>query len=462
MCHRASLLRPWISVGVGVALCLVGRVSLADEAPATPKRAVPSYDGREAEAAPVADHLLDVARFILAPPYIVEEYGVRRPLAVAVPAAEKIDLPTRVYDFFLFGPDHKAGIVPIGFVEFDFKPSVGFYAFWDDAGFNGNNLSLHVEAWPDDWFGTTATWRVNSGDHRTFQLRIAEIHRPDRLFYGVGPTTLESSESRYGIQRFETDVSYEWRLWRNSRIAATAGLRQVNTVNGHYDDDPGIVGAAASGLYPLPAGFGSTYGGEYDRVIVAVDTRVPAPRPGSGVRLELAGEQGTDVESAPMSGWLRYGVTAAGYLDLNGRKRVLSLAMTAQFADPLGAEPMPFTELVYLGGDHPMRGFYTGRLLGRSAAAATASYTWPIGPWFDGDLQVALGNVFNPHLDDLSARLLRFSAAFGVSVGGLQKTGVLGAQDAPLEFLIGIGSETFEQGGQIDSVRVMAGVPVGF
>jgi hypothetical protein len=49
-----------------------------------------------------------------------------------------------------------------------------------------------------------------------------------------------------------------------------------------------------------------------------------------------------------------------------------------------------------------------------------------------------------------------------VSVGGLQKTGVLGAQDAPLEFLIGIGSETFEQGGQVDSIRVMAGLPVGF
>ena len=109
-----------------------------------------------------------------------------------------------------------------------------------------------------------------------------------------------------------------------------------------------------------------------------------------------------------------------------------------------------------------MRGFYTGRLVGRSAAVATASYTWPIGPWIDGDLQLALGNVFGEHLEDLSARLLRFSGALGVSVGGLQKTAVMGSQDAPLEFLIGVGSETFAHGGQIDSLRVTAGVPLSF
>ena len=40
-------------------------------------------------------------------------------------AAEKAELPTALYDFFAFGPDHKAGIVPIALLEFGFKPSVG-------------------------------------------------------------------------------------------------------------------------------------------------------------------------------------------------------------------------------------------------------------------------------------------------------------------------------------------------
>jgi len=163
-----------------------------------------------------------------------------------------------------------------------------------------------------------------------------------------------------------------------------------------------------------------------------------------------------------MSGWLRYGATAAGYLDLTGTKRVLALTVMTQFADPLGPSPIPFTELVYLGGDHAMRGFYLGRLLGRSAAVATASYAWPIAPWVDGDLQLAVGNVFGEHLTGFEPGLLRFSGALGVSVGGLQKTSVMGSQDAPVEFLIGIGSETFDHGGQIDSIRVMAGVPLTF
>jgi hypothetical protein len=62
--------------------------------------------------------------------------------------------------------------------------------------------------------------------------------------------------------------------------------------------------------------------------------------------------------------------------------------------------------------------------------------------------------VFSAHLAGFDAGLLRFSGAFGLSVAGLQ--------DAPLELLFGLGSETFDHGGQIDSVRVSLGVPHTF
>ncbi len=103
-----------------------------------------------------------------------------------------------------------------------------------------------------------------------------------------------------------------------------------------------------------------------------------------------------------------------------------------------------------------------GRLLGRSAAVATASYAWPIGPWVDGDLQLAVGNVFGEHLSGFDPGLLRFSGTFGLSIGGRQKTAIMGSQDAPLQIIIGIGSETFDHGGQIDSLRLTAGVPLSF
>jgi hypothetical protein len=440
-----------VAVAPGVALPAV-----------TPKRAVPSYDGRAPAPTPLRDDLLWVPRIVLSPLYVANEYVLRRPLSVAVPAAERVDLFTKVYDFFAFGPDHKAGILPVALAEFDFKPSVGIYAFWNDAGFNGNDLSLHTEAWPDDWFGATLRQRVLLDKDHTLQLRVSEMHRPDRLFYGVGPNALESAESRYGLQELEGELAYEWRSWRSSRIEALLGVRDVDTFNGEDGNDPSLTKEAATGAFAVPFGFGREYTAEYNRVIAAVDTRVRESRRGSGVRLELDGEQGNDVRNVPFSGWIRYGATAAAYLDVTGYRRVIGLSMMAQFVDPLGSEPVPFTELIYLGGDHAMRGFYTGRLLGRSAAVATASYAWPIGPWVDGDLQVAVGNVFGEHLEGFDVGLARFSGALGVSIGGLAKTAVMGSEDAPLEFLIGIGSETFDHGGQIDSLRVTAGVPLAF
>jgi hypothetical protein len=428
----------------------------------TPRRAVPSYDGRTPAPTPLSTDLLWIPRVVLSPLYAVNEYAIRRPLSIAVPAAERVDLFTKVYDVFAFGPDHKAGILPVALAEFDFKPSVGIYAFWDDAGFKGNDLSLHTEAWPDDWFGATMRQRVRLDDDHTLQLRVSQMHRPDRLFYGVGPNALESAESRYGLQELEGEVAYEWRPWRSSRIETVVGVRDVYTFDGEDGDDPSLTKEAATGAFGIPSGFGREHTAEYNRVIAAVDTRVRESRRGSGVRLELDGEEGSDVRNVPFSGWMRYGATAAAYVDVTGYRRVIGLSMTAQFVDPLGAEPVPFTELVYLGGDHAMRGFYAGRLLGRSAAVATASYSWPIGPWVDGDLQVAVGNVFGEHLAGFDVGLARFSGALGVSIGGLAKTAVMGSEDAPLEFLIGIGSETFDHGGQIDSLRVTAGVPLAF
>jgi hypothetical protein len=76
--------------------------------------------------------------------------------------------------------------------------------------------------------------------------------------------------------------------------------------------------------------------------------------------------------------------------------------------------------------------------------------------------QLALGNVFGEHLAGFDAGLLRFSGAFGVSIGGLQSKAVMGSQDAPIEILIGIGSETFDARGLVDTVRFMAGVPLAF
>ena len=339
---------------------------------------------------------------------------------------------------------------------------MGVYASWSDAGVKGNDLSLNAQGWPDDALVTTLKEQIAIGEDRTLRLRASELRRSDELFYGVGPSTLESDRSRYFLQRAYGDVSYEWRFWRSSRVETTVGVRDASVEDGHFEDDPSLRREAATGAFAVPYGYGREYTAEYNRIVAAIDSRIPERHRGSGLRLELDAEQANDLRNTPASGWIRYGATAAGYLDLTGHRRVLGLSVMAELVDPLGARPVPFTELVSLGGDYGMTGFYPGRLLGESAAVTTLSYSWPLALRVDGTLQGSVGNTFGDHFAGFDAGLLRFSAAFGLQIGGLQNKAVMGTQDAPLQVVLGIGSETFDHGGQIDSVRLMAGVPAAF
>ena len=438
-----SLRRPCALLAC-VAAFLTSGSARADE----PKRAVPDYDGRGPPPTTAGDVAIWVPRIIFSPLYFTSEFILRRPLGALVMAAERSHVPTFLYDLFTFGPDHKAGFAPIALFDFGFNPSVGVYAFWDDALAEGNNIHLHGSTWGADWLAGTLTDQLRLHGKDTLSLKLTALHRPDRAFFGEGPRSLQSNLSRYGEDLVDGGAVVDIRLWRASQVQAAVGVRSASFYQGHYGGDPSIEQQAAGGAFPLPDGFDRGYTAEYNRVLLALDSREKRPAPGSGVRIELDGEQGNDVRQAAGSGWIRYGATAGGFYDLNDHGRVISLSVATLFADPLGGRPVPFTELVALGGDNPMPGFWWGRLADRSAAVATAEYRWPIAPFLDGSMQAAVGNVFGEHLDGFEPSLLRFSGAVGVST--------VTAPDSALQILVGFGTETFEQGGQVDSIRVVA------
>lgn len=437
-----------------MAVCLAASSYAGAEAPLPGKKPIPDYDGRRPAPATGGDVALWVPRILLSPLYFVSEYVIRLPLSVVIPAAERVELPRKLYDFFAFGPDHKAGIAPVGFLDFGFNPSVGIYAFWNDAGFSGDDWHIHAEAWPGNWIGVSLTDRIRLDSRRKVQFRVEGLQRPDHVFYGLGPDTQQSSQSRYGEDRVDAAALYEWRFWRSSRIQTSAGLRAVQVYDGHYGLDPSLEQEAATGAFAIPYGFRAPYTAEINRLLVGIDTRQPSsdstagkgPESGSGVRIEATAEQGSDVRASPASGWVRYRASAGTYVDLNQNGRVLALIITTLFADPLGTRPVPFTELATLGGDSPMRGYFPGRLVGRSALVASMHYVWPIAPWLGGNIESAAGNVFDEHLQGFRVRRLRFSGDVGLSSARVR--------DYPIEALFGLGSETFEHGGRIDSVRV--------
>ena len=418
----------------------------------SPKRPLPDYEGRPPPPIDEDEVGRWVLRILLSPLYFTSEFILRRPAEWVTRAAERAEIPRKLYDFFLFGPDHKLGFFPTALVEFGFNPSVGIYGFWNDAfTLPNNDLHLHYAVWPDDWYSGSITERIHSHDNHLI-LRVEGVRRPDRVFYGLGPESSNTNQSRFTETRFDAHATMDLHVWRSSRIETTVGVRKVGTSPGSYNSDPSVEQEAATGAFAIPYGFNRNYLDPYSRVIARFDTRRQGATTGSGFRMELEAEHGADVAHGSASGWVRWGGTATVFVDLNDHGRILSLTGVALFADPLGSSPIPFTELITLGGDHWMRGYWYGRLVDRSAAIAQLRYAWPVAPWLNGTIQGAIGNVFAEHLDGFKPGLLRFSGAIGLATNS----------EPPIEFLAGFGSEPFDDGGAIDSFRLTFGVPYSF
>jgi hypothetical protein len=170
----------------------------------------------------------------------------------------------------------------------------------------------------------------------------------------------------------------------------------------------------------------------------------------SGVRFDTSIEQSVDLKSSPSSGWLRYGGTLSGFVDLNQGGRVLNVAITTIMVDPIGDRPVPFTQLAGLGGGRTMPGLRSGRLYDRSAMVATMRYSWPIWLSLSGSLQAGLGNVLGPHLAGLRPGRARISSAIGLETSR--------NRDSVFQALVGFGTETIESGAELDSIRFLIGV----
>ena len=419
----------------------------------SPKRKLPDYDGRGDPPTTAGDIGLWIPRVILSPLYLVSEYGLRRPIGGGITYAEQHQLPEAIVDFFTFGPDKKAGIVPTALIDFGFKPSVGIYVFWDDLLGKDNHLRLHASTWGKDWNQASVADRVKIGDRSTFDMRVEGVTRPDQIFHGLGPSSLFKDRTRYGLQKVQVHPVFEIQWWRGSRVTVEGGMKHVNFSDENCCGDPSLVSEAAKGKAVLPPGFDTGYTSVYQRGEFTIDTREDRPANQSGVRLELEVEQAANVRQ-PADTWIRYGGSFGGYVDFRNN-RTVSLSGTVLFVDPLAKNAVvPFTEQVVLGGSGPMRGYLYGRLIDRSAAVATLKYRWPIWVFLDGTMQGSVGNVFGSQLDDFAWKLLRFSGAVGVeSVGGADHT---------FELLFGVGSETFDHGTQLNSFRLVFGTNRGF
>lgn len=449
-----------------------------DEPPvgAHQKRSAVDYDGRGAAPTSTGKALLWVPRILLSPLYLVSEYVVRRPLGWIVTAAEREQVPTLILDFFTFGPDRTAGIIPTALIDFGFRPSIGVYFFYDEAFHPDNHLRARAAWGGPDWLLLHATERVDIDSDRSVSLKGRFARRPDLIYHGEGPTSSDDDRGRYFSQSLGGWIEYRLGSWHSSTLRANVGVRNVR-----YDAHPGCCGdpsvgaRVTQGAYPEPTAINDGFFVLEQSVDLTLDTRWPRNQAirseasdfespsGTGVRVDLRAFHATSFDRRPpLAGaaeerfhWLRYGATLGSFLDLTGQQRTLGLSLVVDFADPLLKDgAIPFDELATLGGARPLSGLLDGRLRGRSTAAAVFEYTWPIWVWLDGSMHYAVGNAFGPELDGFEADLLRSS--FGVGIKANTQ------RDHSFQMLLAFGTEPFDQGAHIESVRFVLGAADGF
>lgn len=424
-------------------LLLIAKAAWAD----VEKRAMPDYDGRGEPPTTAGEVLIWVPRVIFAPLWLVSDYVVRRPIGFLVVTAERERWPTRIVDFLF---DRPIGIVPTFYADLGLRPTGGFYFFWNGL-FSERNQIRATASFSADVITATLLDRFPVGDRGQIAIRGALSRRSDNLFYGLGPDSLEDNLSRYEANRLEGSVGFTWKLGGLNRLGLDAGVRSVRFGDDSCCDDPTVADRVAAGVFASPAGLAEGgHDGEFAHLRLQLDSRPRAPA--TGVALFVDAEQGSDPASD--RAWLRAAATLAGSVDVTGTQRIFSLSLHAAIAEPLAGDDVPFTEQVTVGGSGPLPGFTGGRLVGRSALAATLRYEWPVWSYLAGVIHAGAGDVFDARFDGFAAGKLRASTGIGMRS--------LGLTDHRFELLLAIGTRPFDDGGQVDSVRLVFGGVAAF
>lgn len=414
------------------------------------------------------------ARVVLFPLYAASEFLVRHPIGLLVTFEERYHWRARYYDLLTFGPEQQIGIFPTGQLDIGQRATVGAFAFWNDV-IGSSDLRLRAVTGGERSWNVAGAWRYRWPGPARLALSATVSKLPDRPFHGFGPLS-PSSGWVYEESAVDVRVAHSVGLARHVEWAMFAGHQWKAYEPGLASvGKPALSDAIAAGLLPAPPALDGGFATLYAGLGFGVDTRgprlTPSPdrpidfehRSGTGIAFDarfrfnegLRSTRASEAEPGEIPRWVAYGGSLAGTLDLTGTQRRLEAALAVAFADALpGAGPVPFSELVWLGGTHPLRGFRDHRLIDRSAAVTTLTYRWPIWVYLDGNLHYAVGNVFGEHLAGLDARLLRSS--FGVGVSSATSS------DNPFEALLAFGTRPFGAGGEVENVRFVFGTSAGF
>jgi outer membrane protein assembly factor BamA len=379
-------------------------------------------DGRQPKKR-VADDLLVVPRLLLTPPRLLWK-GLSYPIQAMANGEERHHFSQKLY-LLVTSWDGTIGIRPEISYQLSFTPFFGATFFHNKllGPGTGFDVTFMLGASSDNYYARVRM-RPFAFRHATQLHLLTQFNeRDDQLFTGIGMDHTRGP-SRYRLTAFDIDAQVRAQVRPEVRLQAGAqfGFRRFGN-SSDPSGDPAILDVycvrAENGLCThridnaLVPGFTGT---QFLRVDTGfrVDTRDSSFRPTSGAVAELQVDYSHGLDDP--SSYFRLSASAMGVIDLWKRSHILLLRAWGMGVFPINDEPVPFTELVVLGGPDDLRGVRWGLYRDYTGMLFTAEYRWPIWMWMDASLFTDFGGVFGRHWNDFELEKLKPDVGAGIRI----------------------------------------------
>lgn len=339
-------------------------------------------------------------------------------------------------------------IFPIAFYDFGFQSSIGVRMVWGNGFLTpGSKFTFKLGTGGRDWWRGDVGMSVAAPYGLRVGLDFGVRHRPDQQFFGLGSRTAQSALARYAHTRALVGVRAGW-----PELALVLSSVTSAASTSRFSDDPSIEDQVASGrIAALPPGYREIGVTRRVGARVALDSRGRPDQdsgPASGVRFDAVLERVRDDERGS---WTHLDATIGGALILDPvAEYKFDVRFRVELVESDDSVEVPFLELASIGGSRDLRGFSSGRGRGRSAAALTLDYQWPLAAWLDATLYLGVGNVFDSQLSGFYAGKLRGSAGLGLALAGL-------SEDRQIELWAATGTDPLDQGLNATGFRLVLG-----